>query len=377
MADPRHRSSASPLALAYAALVLYASLYPFDGWRWPPGQSVEALVLLPWTRWLGSFDVTLNVLGYMPLGGLVLLAGLRSGWSMITALLAALVLPAALSYGTEVLQQFLPRRGPAMEDWAANSAGALIGALIAALAHALGLIDKWHALRERWFARESAGALALLALWPMGLLFPTPVPLGLGQVGERLREWAAGWLHDVPWAEPVYTLLMLPPPSAPPLRPLTEMFVIALGLMAPCLIAYSVMRPGWRRVAMAAGALTIGLGGMTLSTLLNFGPGHASAWLGPAVLPGLGLGFVLALSLVPVPRRVVAGIGLVVLTGLVVGVSQAPADPYFAQSLQSWEQGRFVRFHGLALWIGWLWPYVAMLWLLSRLSARHHGPWPA
>ncbi|HLL19275.1 MAG TPA: VanZ family protein, partial [Rubrivivax sp.] len=229
MADARHRSSASPLALAYAALVLYASLYPFDGWRWPPGQSVEALVLLPWTRWLGSFDVTLNVLGYMPLGGLVLLAGLRSGWSMITALLAALVLPAALSYGTEVLQQFLPRRVPAMEDWAANSAGALIGALIAALAHALGLIDKWHALRERWFARESAGALALLALWPMGLLFPTPVPLGLGQVGERLREWAAGWLHDVPWAEPVYALLMFPPPSAPPLRPLTEMFVIALG----------------------------------------------------------------------------------------------------------------------------------------------------
>jgi VanZ family protein len=377
VADARHRSSASPLALAYAALVLYASLYPFDGWRWPPGQSVEALVLLPWTRWLGSFDVTLNVLGYMPLGGLVLLAGLRSGWPMVSALLAALVLPAALSYGTEVLQQFLPRRVPAMEDWAANSGGALAGALLAALAHALGLIDMWHALRERWFARESAGALALLALWPIGLLFPTPVPLGLGQVGERLREWAAGWLHDVPWAEPVYTLLMFPAPPAPPLRPLTEMFVIALGLMAPCLIAYSVMRPGWRRVAMTAGALTIGLGGMTLSTLLNFGPGHGSAWLGPAVLPGLGLGVVLALSLVPVPRRVVAGIGLVVLTGLVVGVSQAPADPYFAQSLQSWEQGRFVRFHGLALWIGWLWPYVAMLWLLSRLSARHHGPWPA
>ena len=32
---PRHRSSTAPLALAYAALILYASLYPFDGWRWP------------------------------------------------------------------------------------------------------------------------------------------------------------------------------------------------------------------------------------------------------------------------------------------------------------------------------------------------------
>lgn len=377
MPATRHRSSASPLALAYAVLVLYASLYPFTGWRWPPGLSLEALVQLPWTYWLTSFDITLNVLGYLPLGGLVLLAGLRSGWRMRWALPAALLLPASLSYGTEVLQQFLPRRVPALEDWLANSGGALAGALLAALAHALGIVDRWHALRERWFARESAGALALLALWPLGLLFPAPVPLGLGQIGERLREWAAGWLHDVPWAEPAHTLLTAPGPPAQPLRPLTETLVIALGLLAPCLVAYSVMRPGWRRVAMTIGALGLGVGGMTLSTLLNFGPGHASAWLGPAALPGLGLGLLLALALVPVPRRIVAGIGLVVLTGLVVGVAQAPADPYFAQSLQSWEQGRFVRFHGLALWVGWLWPYAAMLWLLSRLGARHHGAWPA
>ncbi|HLL12548.1 MAG TPA: VanZ family protein [Rubrivivax sp.] len=377
MATVRHRSSASPLELAYAALVLYASLYPFDGWRWPPGQSLEALVVLPWTRWLGSFDVTLNVLGYLPLGGLVLLAALRSGWWMPVALLAAMLFPASLSYGTELLQQFLPRRVPAMEDWVANSAGALLGALLTALAHALGIIDMWHALRERWFARESAGALALLALWPLGLLFPTPVPLGLGQVGERLREWAVGWLHDVPWAQPVHALLIGGVPPTQPLRPLTETLVTALGLLAPCLVAYSVMRPGWRRVAMTLGALSMAIGAMTLSTLLNFGPLHAAAWMGPTALPGLALGLLLALSLVPVPRRVVTGIGLVALTGLVVGVAQAPADPYFAQSLQSWEQGRFVRFHGLALWVGWLWPYVAMLWLLSRLSGRHHGPWPS
>jgi hypothetical protein len=55
-------------------------------------------------------------------------------------------------------------------------------------------------------------------------------------------------------------------------------------------------------------------------------------------------------------------------------MAQAPADPYFAQSLQAWEQGRFVRFHGLAQWVGWLWPYVAMLWLLSRLGAADERP---
>jgi hypothetical protein len=53
-----------------------------------------------------------------------------------------------------------------------------------------------------------------------------------------------------------------------------------------------------------------------------------------------------------------------------VGVAQAPSDPYFAQSLKAWERGRFVRFHGLAQWVGWLWPYLAMLWLLTRMGGR-------
>ena len=50
-------------------------------------------------------------------------------------------------------------------------------------------------------------------------------------------------------------------------------------------------------------------------------------------------------------------------------MAQAPADPYFALSLQAWEQGRFIRFHGLAQWIGWLWPFAALVWMLLRLGA--------
>ncbi|MDP2006921.1 MAG: VanZ family protein [Rubrivivax sp.] len=372
MLPPRHRSSATPLALAYAALVLYASLYPFAGWRWPPGQELATLVALPSTRWHQGFDLTSNLLGYLPLGALVCIAARRSGLGVLTALGLALMLGAGLSYTTEVLQQFLPRRVPAREDFLLNCAGALGGALLALAAHALGLVGRWQTLRERWFARESAGALALLALWPVALLFPAPLPLGLGQVGERLRETLAAWLQDVPWAEAVHTLLATPPPPATALRPLTETLIIALGLLAPCLVAYSVTRAGWRRAAVAAGALTLAMAAMTLATLLNFGPANALAWLGPSALPGLGLGLLAALLLVPVPPRVAGGLGLVALTGLVVGVAQAPADPYFAQSLQAWEQGRFVRFHGLAQWVGWFWPYTAMGWLLSRLGARSH-----
>jgi VanZ family protein len=371
---PRHRSSATPLALVYAALVLYASLYPFEGWRWPPGQDAWTLATLPWTRWQDEFDRYSNLLGYLPLGALICIAARRSGWHTLVALLLAVLVPAALSYGTEVLQQFLPRRVPAREDFLLNTGGAALGALLALAGHALGLVDRWQALRVRWFARDSAGALALLALWPVGLLFPSPLPLGLGQVGERLREALVDLLSDVPWAEAAYVLLDSAPAAREPLRPLSEALVVALGLLGPCLLAYSVMPAGWRRVAAALGALALGWVAMGLSTLLNFGPGNAMAWLTPTAGPGLVLGLVLALVLAPVPRRVVRGLGLVVLTGLVVGVAQAPADPYFAQSLQAWEQGRFVRFHGLAQWVGWLWPYAAMLWLLLRLGARDDGP---
>lgn len=365
----RHRSSATPLAAVYAVLVLYASLYPFEGWRWPPGQGLSGLVALPWTRWQDDFDKISNLLGYLPLGALLCIAMRRSGWRTLPALAVALVLPTCLSYGTEVLQQFLPRRVPALEDFLLNSAGAALGAFMALAGHALGLVGRWQALRARWFARDSAGALALLALWPVGLLFPAPLPLGLGQVGERLREALAGWLQDVPWAETAYSLLAVAGPPRPPLQPLSETLIVALGLLGPTLLAYSVMPAGWRRVVAALWALALGTAGMALSTLLNFGPAHGLSWLTPTTVPGLALGLLLALALVPVPRRLVRGLALVALTGLVVGMAQAPADPYFAQSLLAWEQGRFVRFHGLAQWVGWLWPYAALAWLLSRLGA--------
>ena len=34
--------------------------------------------------------------------------------------------------------------------------------------------------------------------------------------------------------------------------------------------------------------------------------------------------------------------------------------------MQAWENGRFIRFHGLSRWFGILWPYVALAWLLGR-----------
>jgi VanZ family protein len=365
----RQSSSAAPLALVYAALVLYASLYPFSGWRWPPGPSLGALLALPWPPWRDPFDVWSNVLGYMPLGSLLYVAQVRSGRAAWRAALLALAMASALSYLTEVIQQFLPGRVPSRVDWALNSAGAAAGAALAVLLHALGWLQRWQATRERWFLRDSAGGLSLLALWPIGLLFPTPVPLGVGHVARQLRGALADLLDGMPWTQGLAEMLDEPVAWVQPLPPLSDGLVQLLGVLAPCLVAFSVARRGWRRALLVLGLPVLGVAATTLSTALSFGPANALAWLTPQTLPALLLGTLLAALCALLEPRAAAGLGLAVLGALVVLVSQAPVDPYFAHSLQSWEQGRFIRFNGLALWIGWLWPYAALVWLLSRLGA--------
>ncbi len=366
---PRHRSSATPLAMAMAALVLYASLYPFSGWRWPAGADLGTLMRLPWPPWVDRLDELFNLLGYLPLGLLAMVAARRSGLRLGLSLVLSILAPALMSYGTEVTQSFLPGRHPSLKDVLMNSLGAACGAAIALLLQSFGLVGRWHGVRERWFRRRSAGALALLALWPVGLLFPAPAPWGLGQFGDRLRELVSDVLADVPWAEGLY-LALITAPDVQPLGWLAEVWLSTLGLLAPCMLAFAVAVSGWRRLALAAGALALGVGGMSLSTLLNFGPQHAWSWMTPSTTVSLGMAAGMALVASLASNRLAVGIGLVVITGLVALVAQAPADPYFADNLQAWEQGRFVRFHGLAQWVGWLWPYAALVWLLTRLGNR-------
>lgn len=357
-----------PLAWLYAGLIVYASLYPFDGWR-VPGTAPLQFLGQAWPRWWTGFDLVSNLLGYLPLGALLLGALVRSGWGLRTALAVALAAGTGLSFAMELLQNYLPHRVPSNVDLALNALGTLAGAALGALVHLLGGLGRWQTLRERWFIDRSAGGLVLLVLWPVGLLFPAPVPLGLGQVMGRVRELLGLAVADTPlepWAEP----WLAAPAPLDPLSPGVELGIVTLGLLAPCLVACTIARPGWRRLVLVLGAVALGATTTTLSTALNFGPDHALAWRTPNTAIGMALGLAMALPLAALPNRVAAGLGLVVLTALALLVAGVPADPYFAQSLQAWEQGRFIRFHGAARWVGWLWPYVALIYLLMRVGAR-------
>jgi VanZ family protein len=364
----RHRSSAVPLAWLYAALIVYASLYPFVGWR-VTGAEPWRFLVMPWSRWWSGFDLVSNLLGYLPLGVLVFGALVRSGRSTLPASMVTVGVGAGLSLAMELAQNYLPQRVPSNIDLLLNSVGAAAGAAVGALVHGLGFVGRWQTLRERWFIARSAGGITLILLWPLGLLFPTPVPLvadqGLSDAREALAALVEGsaaqdWL--APW--------MVVTPNLQPLAASVEVTAVMMGVLAPCLVAFAVAQRGWRRLFMVLGAVTLGLAATTLSTALNFGPDHALAWRTPTALAGLAAGAGLAALLAALPNRAAAGLGLVVLGALVALMAQAPADPYYAQSLQSWEQGRFIRFHGAARWVGWLWPYAALVYLLLRVADR-------
>ncbi|WP_374669067.1 VanZ family protein [Ramlibacter sp.] len=365
------KTSAWPLSGAYASLIVYASLYPFSGWR-DQGIPPWAFLAEGFPRYWSGFDVVANGLGYVPLGFLLALSVLRRGigptlpFGNRAALAAAALGGGALSLLMEGLQSYLPIRVPSSVDLALNFAGSALGGAVAVLLERAGALDHWDRLRDRWFVPDARGALVLLALWPFGLLFPASVPLGLGQVMERLEAALAEWLQDTPFLEwlPVREV------ELQPLVPAAELVCVALGVLIPCLLAYSVLRNAARRVTAAVLLLGAGVGVTALSAALSWGPVHAWAWMSLPVRSGLAGGALLAAALLAVPRRACAVLLLAALVLHLSLLNQAPANPYFALTLQSWEQGRFVRFNGLAQWLGWLWPFAALAYVVARLSRR-------
>jgi VanZ family protein len=367
---PARSAIVTLLLLGWASLIVYASWFPLAGWRWPAALQGIGWLHLPWPRGHSTFDLVANLLGYLPLGVLLMLAWHTPQAPRWRALAYATLAAAVMSYLLEIGQHLLPLRVPSLLDWLLNTSGAALGAALGLALQRTQTLAWLHRTGDSWFVQSSRSGLALLVIWPIALLFPTPVALGLGQVWERLRDSLRQALSGGQSTEPWLHWIDTTPLPTGRLSPVAEMFAVAFGLLGPCLMTYSMARPGVRRVWFALGATALGFGVTTLSTALNFGPQHALAWLTASSIAGIGLGFLLALLSIGTGRRSAAGLGLVVVTAGTALVAQAPSDPYFAASLLGWEQGRFIRFHGLAQWVGWCWPYLAMLWMLRQVAAR-------
>lgn len=355
-----HKTSAWPLSGVYVGLVVYASLYPFADWR-DQGPLPWGFLVAPWPHYWTAFDLLSNVLGYAPLGFLLALGALRTGQGRRAVLLATLA-GGSLSLLMETVQGYLSSRVPSNVDFLLNLAGAWLGAVTSTLLEKWGAIDRWIRFRARWFVPDARGALVLLALWPFALLFPAAVPLGLGQVFERVESGLAELLLDTPFLEwlPVRAV------ELQPLVPGTEMSCVLLGALIPCLLGFSVIPSKPRRAGFVLVVLAAAISATLLSATLSYGPMHAWSWFSLPVKAGLVLAGVLALLLLRVPARVCAALLLLSLGLYLSLINQAPASPYFAHNLQIWEQGRFIRFHGVVQWLGWVWPYAVLMYVLVR-----------
>jgi VanZ family protein len=357
----------------YCTLVVYASLYPFAHWR-DQGIAPWSFLAAPLPRYWTGFDVAINIAGYLPLGALLAWLALRTRHRVPPAWLAV-ACGSLLSLALETLQSYLPQRVASREDWLLNTLGTLAGALLALYLARRGGLVRWDRWQNRWLVPQSRGVLVLLLSWPAALLFPCAVPFGLGHVWGGLQGLAEVSLGLVAhWFDAAQLHSLLPAIDTAPLGTSAALASVVTGLLAPCLLGFGVLHQPMHRVWLSVAVLAVGVSASGLSAALSWGPTHMWSWLDATTTAGLAAALLLAIALARMPWRWACALVFVLLCGHVALLNQAPENPYFAQTLQSWEQGRFVRFNGLAEWLGWLWPYAAIALVLGRLRVANGEP---
>lgn len=347
------------LTVLFAALVVYASLYPFVGWRWPTVTWWHFL-LAPWPRYWTAFDLIANALGYIPLGFLLGVVLARQPQTARWHWWGPVLAPVLLSLVLESLQTCLPNRVPSNVDWALNSVGGWCGVWLAWVLHRWGLLLHWSRLRRTWWTADAYGALVLLGLWPVALLYPTSVPFALGHIGPELLDWAQmGWRNAPPWLQ-----MRLSEPASWPVLPWSmpmQVSVVALGVFIPVALGYQVLRRAslrkWWLLAVVLGAIGV----ESISSGLTYGPNHVAAWWTQAMLWGILLAVVLGMAAQMLRHQGLQWALLLALLVMLGLLNAAAQPPYLHESLEVWAQGRFIHFHGATQWLGWLWPY-AVLW---------------
>lgn len=350
----------SPLAryflAAYALLVVYGSLHRITGWR-DPGTSPFAFFVAPWPPYVTGFDVAANVIAYVPLGLLGVLAAaprLAGARAWFAATLGGI----ALSFAMEALQTYLPDRIESNVDLAANALGAAIGATAGAItAQRLARHGGLYAVRDELFhpGRQTDLGLVLIGLWLFALLNPETLLFGNGDLRDIFESLPAT-LH------PAWLFVRIE-------GTVTAANLVAIALLTGALMPSRAAR--WRLVvALLVAAFLI----RSAAFGALFRPADMFTWLTPGALWGGAIGLALAVSAMSLSRRAAIALAGVLLMAATVLVNVAPENPYLANSLQVWRQGHFLNFNGLTRLVSTLWPFAALVYLLLVAGRRESPP---
>jgi VanZ family protein len=367
--DDEARPRASPVAraalLAYLLLIVYASWFPFSGWRSSGLSPFAFLNLQPQRYWTG-FDVMVNIVGYMPLGVLLVLAVyplVRGMWAVLVAAVGGVLVSGTM----EVVQNYLPSRVPSNLDLVTNAGGCLAGALVG-LFFAPLLLDqsRLYMLRRRWFSSYASQGLVLVALWPLAQVYPQGYLFGNGQILPLLSEWLSDWLDtDID----LVALIRGGAGMTVEQYWLSEIVITACGMTGAALTLLCLARRGAPKIWLMLGLVGTGLLVRTLASSLFFAPNNALIWITPGAQGGFLIGLIMLAGLAFAPQVAQRRLAVVTLVLALIVVNTIPANPYFVATLQGWQQGKFLNFNGAAQFLGMAWPFFA-LWFLLLPSHR-------
>jgi len=344
---------ARAMSLSYALLILYVSITPFD-FDFQNGIAAWAWLDAPLPRFITLFDVSVNILAYIPFGFLVMFAAYPR-WRNYVALAMALSLSAALALGIETLQSWIPTRIPSQMDWWANVLGGLLGGLLA-----IPLGPQWlsgSAIRRRfdqWFGLNWAGC-ALFLLFPWSQIYPQSSWLGTGVWGHAIFgsiDWGTLVINHV-IQETVITSLCW----------LGIALLLSLGLRAKA--------PQWR---ILNGLLGLTVVVKILFTALQFGAEFSLIWLTAGAIWGMVLGSILLKWALRLAAGTKFWIALICLIGTTIAVNVLPDNPYFILTLRHWHQGRLLHFNELMQWVSVVWLPLALFWMIRsavELKLKH------
>jgi VanZ family protein len=352
MAREQPSTLARYLFVAYLLLVVYASLHPFSGWR-DRGLPAFAFLTASFNRPVPAFDVVVNVIGYLPLGFLAVLAAyprLRGAGALAFGLACAV----ATSFLLESLQLYLPSRTSSNLDLLANTAGGAAGALVA-VAATRQLMDagKLEGLRGELFlpGRRIDLGLVLLGLWLFSQLSPETLLFGTGDLRDLFKA-PSGKLY------PAEVFLRVEAGVACANG-------LAAGLLASCLVERSQPARGIVMLLLATA-----LSAHTLAFGLLVGPQDVLSWVTPGALYGVAGAIALLMIAVALPRAAqlpLVGFALLAATAI---VNLAPANPYNTAALSQWQQGHYLNLNGLTRLVAIVWPFAAMLYVVLLAADR-------
>jgi VanZ family protein len=344
---------ARAMSLSYALLIVYVSLNPFD-FDFHNGIEAWAWVQAPLPRFITLFDVSINILAYIPFGFLLVFAAYPR-WRNFVALGIALVLSALLALSVETLQSWLPTRIPSQMDWWANVLGGLLGGLLA-----IPLGPQWlsgSVIRRRfdqWFGLNWA-ACALFLLFPWSQIYPQSSWLGTG-------VWGHAIFGSIDWGTLVINQVA------------QETLITALCWLGVALLLSSGLRinaPQWR---ILNGLLCVTVVMKTFFTALQFGGEFSLIWLTAGALWGMVLASALLSWALRLDQKRRLCLALFCLVTATIAINVLPNNPYFIMNLRHWQQGRLLHFNELMQWVSVVWLPIALVWMIrnaAQLKPKH------